>query len=181
MKTLILIVCAVMLSFYAAHAQTAKGFHAGIEQDPLPYLTGGYYGAAWIGKNRIRLKALTASVHKPSFIVPDGFENNHVSAFALMGEYFLKENWQGWSLSTGIVSWRSSIQRTGYDEKKRYDNLLLHGGLSYTIRLYHHLYCTPWAGMHMRIGGAKEVTIEGKTFTPALLNPEASLRIGYWL
>jgi hypothetical protein len=34
--------------------------------------------------------------------------------------------------------------------------------------------------MHLRIGGTKSVIVDGAEYTPRVLNPEASVKIGWW-
>ena len=87
-----------------------KKLNAGVELDVLPYITGGYFVAGWIGKNHVRGRVLTAKVNKPDAVVEEGFTNNRVTAYALLGDYFLKQNWKGWWIGTGLVYWKSSIQ-----------------------------------------------------------------------
>src|SRR6186713_132427 len=91
-----------------------RKMNVGIEQDILPYDTGGYFAGVWARKGHIRVRAITARVNKPDFIILNWFSNNKVTAFALLGDYFLKENWKGWWIGTGLVYWKSSIQA---DEK----------------------------------------------------------------
>ena len=151
----------------------------GIEQDILPYLTGGYFLAAWAGQDHLRARAVMASVHKPDWIVADGFTNNQVKAYAILGDYFLKEDWKGWWLGGGFVYWDSSIQSDAQLSTVRYQNVLLNGSVGYSWKFSKHFYVSPWAGMHLRVGGDTDVVVDGKHFTPPLLNPEASVKIGY--
>lgn len=50
----------------------------GLELDILPYLTGGYFGAGWVGKGHVRARALIAQVNMPDFITPKGFTNHQI-------------------------------------------------------------------------------------------------------
>lgn len=94
MRTFLAILCITILN--AANAQSGtKKFSIGVEQDLLPYATGGYFGGIWAGKEHIRGRALVARVHKPDFVIKKGFSNNNVTAYALLADYFLKDNWNG--------------------------------------------------------------------------------------
>ena len=152
----------------------------GIEHDFLPYITGGYYAGVWVGKSHFRGRILMAHVHKPSFITPDGFTNNTVTAYAFVGDYFLKENWSGWWISGGLVLWNSSIQSDQQLSTVTYNNTMLNGSLGYQWKFYRNFYLSPWAGLHLRIGGAKTVTVDGKSFDTPILTPEASLKLGWY-
>jgi len=163
---------------YSAKAQQKVAI--GLEQDVLPYITGGYYVGAWAGKEHIRIRGLVAHVHKPDFITPDGFTNNQVTAYAALVDYFLKQEWSGWWGSAGLVYWDNSIQKSAGGSTAYYANTLLSGSVGYQWKFYKHFYVTPWAGMHIRVGGAKEVTVDGGSFNTPVLNPEASLKIGWY-
>ncbi|MEI6947492.1 hypothetical protein V9K67_09890 [Paraflavisolibacter sp. H34] len=168
-----------LFSFTArAQAPTGRKLTLGVEQDLLPYATGGYFAGLWAGKGHLRVRALTARVHKPDLIVKKGFTNNRVTAYALVGDYFLHQNWKGWWAGSGLVYWKSSIQAGAKSSTAYYENLLINGSLGYHQRLFGPVYLSPWAGMHLRVGGAKKVAVDGKVFTPPLLNPEASLKLG---
>jgi hypothetical protein len=83
----------LFLSLYAcAQQKSLKRVSFGLEQDILPYATGGYFASVWIGMDQVRIRALTAKVNKPDFIVKDGFTNNKVTAHAILADYFLKDN-----------------------------------------------------------------------------------------
>jgi hypothetical protein len=173
----------VILLFYAsafAQVEPSKKITIGIEQDLLPYATGGYFAGFWVGKNHLRTRALMARVHKPDFIIEKGFTNNRVTAYALTLDYFLKERWNGWWAGAGVVNWKSSIQTDLRASTANYNNWLLNGSIGYNIKLYKHFYISPWAGMHIRVAGDKVVEVDHQTFTPPLLNPEASVKVGYY-
>lgn len=167
----------ILLASLTTSAQAT--FTVGVEQDVLPWLTGGYFANVWAGKGHVRARALVAHVRKPDFILPDGFANNTVTAYALVGDYFLKENWVGPWIGAGLVKWESTIQDSGRTEGVSYSNWLLNGSLGYNWKFFGHFYAGPWAGLHLRMGGDTQVKVAGKTFHPPLLNPEASLKVGW--
>ena len=37
-----------------------------------------------------------------------------------------------------------------------------------------------WAALNVRIGGNKNVAVDGETYSPPLFNPEASLKFGVY-
>src|SRR5690242_18924879 len=104
---------------------TSSRLHMGIEQDFLPYATGGYFAGVWAGKNHVRVRTLVARVHKPGMIVKEGFTYNKVTAYALVADYFLKEAWKGWWAGSGLVFWNSSIQSDAKLSTVSYQNVLL--------------------------------------------------------
>ena len=177
---LLLVMCSSVVSVSAQSTLSRQKFSVGIEQDMLPYLTGGYYVAAWIGKNHLRGRALVANVNKPGFITPDGFTNNRVTAYALLVDYFLNTGWKGWWAGAGLVYWDSSIQRTAAGNTAYYDNTLLNGSIGFQWKFYKHFYLCPWAGLHLRIGGVQHVTLDGGSFSTPVVSPEASLKAGWY-
>jgi hypothetical protein len=179
-----IIITLISLAFFnIGNCQTIdkNKINIGTEQDFLPYATGGYYGSVWAGKSHLRFRALTARVKKPDVMVPDGFTNNWVTAYAVLGDYFRKENWKGWSISCGFVYWKNSIELSTGSDTENYDTYLLNGSLAYTFTVYRHFYIAPWAGLHLKVGGADEVNIDQQSFTTPLINPEASVKIGIYL
>lgn len=161
-----------------AQQQAPRKIQVGIEQDLLPYATGGYFAGAWVGSNHVRVRALMARVHKPDIVVKKGFTHNNVTAYALLGDYFLQQGWKGWWAGTGLVYWKSSIQTDRKLGTAHFENWLLNGSIGYNLPLYRNFYVSPWAGMHLRVGGAKRVSVDDRSFTPPLLNPEGSVKVG---
>jgi hypothetical protein len=177
---LLLILCLSVVSVSAQSTLVKKKISIGVEQDVLPYVTGGYYAAAWCGKNHVRGRVLMANVHKPGFITPDGFINNRVTAYALLFDYFLKTGWKGWWAGAGLVYWDSNIQHTTAGNTAYYRNTLLNGSVGFQWKFYKNFYLCPWAGIHVRVGGARHVTVDGRSFSTPVLNPEASLKAGWY-
>ena len=152
---------------------------AGIELDFLPYATGGYFGAVWAGKGHWRGRVIVARATKPDFLLPDGFSENTIRAYAVLADYFPKQNFSGWWLAAGLVYWDAGIR---YDPEQRagaYKSYLVSGGLGYNWKFYRNFYLSPWAGLHIRVAGDKAVDFQTKSFKPPLLNPEGSLKIGW--
>lgn len=175
-----LIICLFQLIAVSLPAQSAKKIiQAGIELDALPFVTGGYFGAAWVGKEHVRVRLLTAKVNMPEFVTRNGFSKHQITSYAVTADYFLKENWNGWWAAAGFVYWKSSIRTDAQLQTARFKNYLLNGSIGYNIRLHKHIYLSPWAGMSIRTGGDKHVAVDAKQYTLPLLNPEASVKIGF--
>lgn len=170
--------CLTNVSF--AQNGNSKTLHIGIEQDVLPYLTGGYFAGVWAGKNHLRVRAITAKVNKPDFIIKNGFTNNNVKAYAMIVDYFLKQDWKGWWVGSGFVYWKSTIQTDKKLSTAEYHNYLLNGSIGYSFTLSKHLYVSPWSALHLRIAGNKKVPVDDKKFESPFINPEASIKLGVW-
>lgn len=158
--------------------QTTNKLNFGLELDVLPYATGGYFGAGWIGKNKWRARALLADVNKPDFTTKEGFTNHHIKANAVLLDCFLKDNWKGWWIGGGTVYWKSNIQSDGSNATKNFDNFLLNGSLGYNFTLYKNFYISPWAGLSLKVSGNDAFVLDNKEYNLPLLNPEASVKFG---
>jgi hypothetical protein len=160
--------------------QTSNKLNFGLELDVLPYATGGYFGAGWIGKNKWRTRALLADVYKPDFTTKEGFADHHVKAYAVVLDRFLKDNWKGWWIGAGPVYWKSNIQSDSSNATKNFDNFLLNGSLGYNFTLYKNIYISPWAGLSLKVSGNDEFVLDNKEYNLPLLNPEASIKFGIY-
>lgn len=176
-----LILSAIFLFSFNLPAQVVEPsvFTVGLEQDVLPYLTGGYFLGLWAGKGHIRGRALLVRVHKPDFIIREGFTNNRVTALALVGDYFLKKQWKGWWLGAGMVYWENTIQSDARLSTAQFDQYLLNGSLGYNWKFWKNFYLSPWAGLHIQVAGNRTVEVDGIEYMPPILNPEASLKLGW--
>ncbi len=156
-----------------------KKLNAGIELDILPFATGGYFAGAFIGKDRFRIRALTASVNKPDWSINKDFRKNHIQAYALLLDIYKNKDWKGLWIAGGLVYWQSSIQSKQQLQTAQFSNYLLNGSMGYQIKLGEHFYLGPWAGISLRIAGNTAVSVDQYSYTLPILNPEASLKVGY--
>jgi len=150
-----------------------------MELDFLPYATGGYFGAVWAGTGHWRGRLLMARANKPDFLLPGGFSQNRIHAYALLADYFFQPDFRGWWLAGGGVYWDNSIRYEADQRSGNYKSYLLSGGMGYNWKFYRNFYLSPWAGLHLRIAGDKEVAFPTGTYKPPLLNPEGSLKLGW--
>ncbi|SFW84335.1 hypothetical protein [Chitinophaga sancti] len=175
---LFFLLCAC-ITMQAQEKEAAK-VQFGLELDALPYATGGYFGGAWVGKDVWRVRALTAFVKKPDWSTKKDFSNHQVHAYALLLDRFLKKDWKGWWIGAGVVYWHSTIQTDAKLQTAKFDNYLLNGSLGYNFTLYKHLYLSPWGSLSLRVAGDKNVAVDNKSFTLPVINPEASLKVGFY-
>ena len=159
-------------------AQPESKWAVGTEQDVLPYLFNGYFGNVWVGKGHWRSRILLARVRKPDFVVKEPFENHVVHAYAITLDYFPSAGWRGWWLSGGLVRWQNSIGVAQSTEKRAFGQWLLNGSVGYNWIFLKRCYAGPWAGLHVSIAGNSSVDVAGYRYTPARLNPEASVKVG---
>lgn len=169
-----------------SQAQSTNGTYTntkwnfGVELDILPYVTGGYFGAGWIGKDKWRGRVLFADVNKPNFVTKDGFSDHHIKAYAAILDRFLKDSWKGWWIGGGPVYWKSDIQSDSSNATQNFDSFLLNGSLGYNFTISKNFYVSPWAGLSLKIGGNDEFVLDNKEYNLPLLNPEASVKFGFY-
>lgn len=160
-------------------ADSAHPVKAGIELDVLPYALGGYFAAGFIAKGHLRARLLTASVHKPDITTNPAFTKHHIYAYALVFDYFLKTNRQGWWMGAGPVYWNSRIQSKSSGAEAGFHNWLLNSSIGYHYPIGRKLYCSPWAGLSFRVAGSQNTIVGTERFTLPFFNPEVSVKLGW--
>ncbi|MBA4276394.1 hypothetical protein [Flavobacterium sp.] len=181
MKKVILLVFTIFsIQLQAQSTNKTNKLNFGLELDALPYATGGYFGAGWIGSNKWRGRALFADVNKPDFVTKDGFTKHHIKAYTVLLDRFLKDDWKGWWIGAGPVYWKSNIQSNNSNATKSFDNFLLNGSLGYSFSIYKNIYISPWAGLSFNVSGNDTFVLDNKAYNLPLLNPEASVKFGIY-
>lgn len=179
MKRLCIALFLIVVLQVHAQTTTSNKLQAGVELDVLPYATGGYFGAGWLGKDVWRLRALTAFVKKPDWSTKKGFANHQIEAYAVVLDRFLKKGFTGWWGGAGLVYWHSTIQSDAKLQTASFNNVLVNGSLGYHFALNKRLYLSPWASLNFKIAGDNNVLVDTKTYNLPTINPEASLKFGY--
>lgn len=177
--TLLLLSVLGSLSIPVSAQPRPSGLAVGAEVDVLPYLTGGHFGAVWIGHGHLRARALLAKVNMPQFVIPEGFTNHKIDSYAVVVDYFLDAGQRGWWIGSGLARWEATIQSEAKVETASFSSYLVHGSLGYSHHLTRHLYLSPWAGLSIRVGGDDSILVDGEEYQPPLLNPELSLKAGW--
>lgn len=177
--SLIILFCCLAVLLPAQEKTAATALTAGFELDLLPYATGGYFGAIWVGKGHWRSRLIVARATKPDFLLPDGFSENHIRAYALLADYFPKSDFRAWWLAAGLVYWDASIRHDSDQYSEAYKSYLLSGGTGYNWKFFRNFYLSPWIGLHIRIAGDANVSFQTENYQPPRFNPEGSLKVGW--
>jgi len=157
------------------------GFTGGVEADVLPFLTGGYYMAVWGGYRHVRYRIVLTEVNTPQFLLPEKFSNNEIEAYALIADYFFRRGFRGCWIGTGLEWWKGQIDTRDASATGHYTAYLYTIGGGYVWNIYRGFYLSPWAGAHLKIGGDHSAHVGSLDYTPPLLTPEISLKIGWHL
>ncbi|MDP1841969.1 MAG: hypothetical protein Q8K64_01020 [Sediminibacterium sp.] len=174
----ILFLFSIRLATHAQVNQITK-VQFGAELDILPYITGGYFAAGWVGKDLWRVRALTAYVIKPDWSTKKNFSNHRIHAYAFVVDRFLKKDWKSWWAGSGLVLWNSTIQTDAKIQTAQFTNLLLNGSIGYNFSLGKHFYLSPWGSLNVSLAGDKTVLVDNLPYSLPVINPEASLKFGY--
>lgn len=164
---------------FAQEPMPGERAHLGFELDALPYISGGYYGSVWIGYKQIRYRGVIAKATVPEFLLPDGFTNNEVRAYAAIADYFFQPDFRGWWLGTGFEYWRGEIQTELRLSTGNYHQTVFTLGGGYVWKFLRNLYLNPWIAGHARLSGESAITVDDKIFSPAAITPEFSIKIGW--
>jgi len=183
MKKIFAFIFSLLLSvFLSAQEQdsTNKHFSVGIEQDILPYIFNGNFSCFWVGYDHFRLRGIKAKVTKPDFVLAKGFTKNRVDAYAVLIDYFPNTDFSEYWGTVGLVYWDGWIEDKNTNFSKQFDSFLLSFGAGYNWKFYQNFYLSPWAAVHVRVGGPSKVPVGNSVFEPPILNPEGSLKIGWY-
>jgi hypothetical protein len=152
---------------------------AGLELDALPYITGGYYGSAWAGLGRIRIRGVYSKVYQPKFVLPDGFKENRLIAYTVLADYFLNNNFRGPWAGAGFEFWKNNVKTKDGKAEGSFNTYVFTLGGGYVWYFSKHFYLNPWFAGHLRLDNNSNVRFGGEIYkTPRILG-EASLKIGF--
>lgn len=150
----------------------------GLEQDPTPYLTGGYIFTAWMGMQYTRAKFSYAKVNQPEFMLKKDILSEEIKATQLSIEFFFKEDFKGLWLGPGVGFWWNRVQ-TSAGLLHDYPSVLFSVVGGYQIYLFKGFYISPYFAGHLRLTGVRDVEVGSLEYRPHLLLPELSLKVGY--
>ncbi|HVU53818.1 MAG TPA: hypothetical protein VHD83_02130 [Puia sp.] len=171
-----------LLSSLASSGQGSSSpasFSGGVEADILPFITGGYYMSVWGGYKHVRYRIVLTNANTPQFLLPKEFSNNELEVYALITDYFFRRDFRGCWVGTGLEWWKGQIDAWNVRTTGRYTVYLYTAGGGYVWNVYRGFYINPWAGIHLKMGGDHTVHIGELDYTPPLLTPEISLKIGW--
>lgn len=151
----------------------------GFELDVLPYVTGGYYGSIWLGRGHFRYRAIVTRITTPEFLVEDGFTNNEIQAYTAIADYFFNSEFRKWWVGAGFEYWKGKIQTDAKRSTVKYDNTIFTVGTGYVWKFYKNFYLNPWAALHTRIAGDSKVMVDDEEYSPSVITPEVSIKIGW--
>lgn len=163
----------------AEETQDKKGTTVGFELDALPYLSGGWYGSAWVGRDRVRIRPVVASTELPSFLVEEGFSDAKVEAYALVVDGFFRDDFRGFWVGAGAEYWKNGVTNDADGGTGEWNNTVATVGGGYVWKIAGNLYVNPWVAGHLIVGGPTSLRVGGATYNPKRFSPEASVKLGW--
>lgn len=149
----------------------------GVEQDVLPYALGGFIATGWIGKNQFRHRFSYAHATSPKLVYGADTKSDAVRAFGISFEYFFKEDFKGWWLGPGVGYWTNLIETNNLQQLRNESVIFTFGG-GYNFFITDWLYTSPWIALHTRVSGNETISVGNESYTPAILTPELSVKLG---
>ncbi len=156
-------------------------FTYGIEVDALPYITGGYYGSFWVGNDNLRFRAIITKIKTPEFVIAEGFENLKTTSYTVIADYFPFSNpgdFSGLWVAGGYEFWTNDVTNKTDKSSGKYNNSVLTIGGGYIINLSKSFYINPWIAGHLSVSGTSDLPIGNRTYSPAVILPEISVKFG---
>lgn len=181
----------VVLLLLAVHAPAraaddpapASGVAVGAELDLLPIVLSaaagelGGGGNLWLGRDRVRLRAVGAYVAFPPGLTPSGFEGRRLTVAAGIVDLFLRPGFSGPWLGAGLEHWWNRIGSPAGPDTAAWNSWVATLGGGYVWKFWRGVYLNPWAAGHLLLS-EPEVTLYGATWKPARLSGELSLKVG---
>ncbi|HEC97879.1 MAG TPA: autotransporter outer membrane beta-barrel domain-containing protein [Nitrospirae bacterium] len=142
-------------------------------------LTAHLYISGWIAKDHFKIRAINTQLDVPDFATKDGFEDNRLTSFALLLDYFPNSDLTGWWIGGGPVYWAGSIRNSSDKEQADYKTWSATIGTGYVWDISGHFYIMPWAAIIVPVAGDKKFDVENETYEHSGIVPEASVKIGW--
>jgi hypothetical protein len=178
---LIILFCLPVLSnAQNRHRHYSETYYAiGAEVNPFPFISGGYYGSLWWGVSQIRIRATGAYTSVPGFLVSEGFEQNKIRSYSLLGDYFFNEAFKGFWAGGGFEYWDGSVVNSDDKLKGKYTNYVLTFDVGYLFKIWNNFYVSPSGSIHMVVAGEKVVEVGNATYNSSTISPSITITIGY--
>jgi len=119
----------------------------------------------------------------PGFTLPDGFEKLRNDAVEVFVDYAWKPTtlFEGFWTGLGVEVHQRKIRNeaSGAEGRFRAVEPALRAGYIWRPFETQGFYLNPWAGVNIRAAGNSSVDVGGSTFSPPVLTPLLSLKLGW--
>lgn len=139
----------------------------------------GYSAQLWYGYRKIRIRGVIAGFTMPDKLLGnDDFTNLETTATALIFDYFLKNNFKGWWLGTGVERWNNTIGSKMNSQNYTFNDYVATAGSGYIFKVYKNFYVEPWGALHYVLNDEK-VSIGETEYKTKKFQGEVSLKVGW--
>ncbi len=180
MKKITLIL--LFVGTFNLHAQELpNAYHkifVGLEQDITPYFLKGYNISLWAGMKYTRLRFSHTEVNTPKFWRRKEISHERIAATQLAFDFFFKKDFKGFWAGPGIGHWQTKLE-TEDGEKRNFPGLVFSLGGGYNWNFFKGFYISPYIAGHLRISGTQNIELGKVRYTPSLMFPEISLKLGW--
>jgi hypothetical protein len=154
-------------------------YAVGAEINPMPFINGGYYGSLWWGMKHVRLRGIASHTTVPGFLVTEGFEQNRIRSYALLGDYFFHEAFKGFWAGGGFEYWQGSTVNSDDGTEGKYTNYVFTLDVGYLLKVWRNFYISPSGSVHMVVAGDKVIEVGNATYNSPTISPSITITIGY--
>jgi len=158
---------------------TPPPVRVGVELDLLPYMLGGAYGSAWLGREHWRARAVLTRTQLPGALVDDGFRDHSMTAYTALVDYFPDARLRGWWIGAGFEYWKNRVSRDDGTATARWSSPIGTIGGGYVKPVWRRLYVNPWAAAHLTLDRKSSIDVGGTSYRVRRLTGEASLKLGW--
>lgn len=171
-------------SVFAQQNSGKKEINMGISTDLLPYISAALTGEeglsfqGWISINQFKYRIVAAHTAIPESFTYNGIKSQELNAFALIIDYYFREQNKGLWIGTGIELWENHALDEISEKSISWSSLIITIGGGYTFTLGEHLYLNPFAALHFN-PAPESVRTETSSFKEKNILSSASVKIGW--
>lgn len=139
----------------------------------------GYSAQLWYGYKKYRVRGVIAGFTMPDKLMGNtDFTNLETTATALIFDYFLKNNFRGWWLGTGVEMWSNNITSKMNNQDYAFKDYVATAGTGYIFKVYKNFYVEPWGALHYVLNN-EEVSVGETNYKTKKFQGEVSLKVGW--
>ncbi|HCT94846.1 MAG: hypothetical protein A2X19_10805 [Bacteroidetes bacterium GWE2_39_28] len=139
----------------------------------------GYSAQLWYGYKKIRIRGVIAGFTMPDKLIDnEDYKDLNTTAKALIFDYFLKNNFEGWWYGVGIEMWDNTITSKMNNQDYDLKNYVATSGSGYIFKVYKNFYVEPWGAVHYVLNDRK-ITVGETEYKTKKFQGEISLKVGW--
>ena len=155
----------------------------GAEVDLLPVALSAAAGElgggvnVWVGRDRVRMRAVGTYLAFPGGLTPSGFEDRRLAVAAGIVDVFYRPGFTGPWLGGGFEYWWNRIGSPAGPGTASWNSWVATLGGGFVWKFWRSVYLNPWAAGHLLLS-RPEISLNGATWKPQPVTGEVSLKIG---